>query len=136
EGPARPAAQLHIMAIGTGLGQQERALDVKSHTVVAAVVVWSVALCASLSAQPILNRVEQFLRDQVGGAAPATAPPAAPATAPAAAAAVAPGYLGVVADDRQDLGHGVRIVSIAAGSPAQQAGLAPGDLITAINGAS
>jgi membrane-associated protease RseP (regulator of RpoE activity) len=87
-------------------------------------IVWSMAVASDSSAQPILNRVEQFLRDQVGGAQQ---------PAPAAAA-TEPGYLGVTADDAQDAGRGVRVVSVTAGSPAAQAGLASGDLITSIDG--
>jgi membrane-associated protease RseP (regulator of RpoE activity) len=75
-------------------------------------------------AQPILNRVEQFLREQVNGAREAAPTPAV----------AEPGYLGLTADDRQDLGRGVRIVSVAAGGPAAQAGLLKDDLITGIDG--
>ena len=58
--------------------------------------------------------------------------PAAPQAGPAATAE--PGYLGVVADDRQERGAGVRIVELATGGPAEQAGLKADDLITRING--
>jgi hypothetical protein len=44
----------------------------------------------------------------------------------------APGYLGVVADDRNDRGRGVRILEVRPGSPAQKAGLRKQDLITAL----
>ncbi len=91
---------------------------------IAAGIVWASALAASLPAQPILNRVEQFIRDQVG-ALQKPAPPAA---------AGEPGYLGIVADDRQDPGQGVRIISVTPGGPAWQGGLLKGDLITAIDG--
>lgn len=43
-------------------------------------------------------------------------------------------YLGVMADDRQEQGRGVRIVDVAAGGPADRARLRIGDLITAIDG--
>ena len=61
-------------------------------------------------------------------------PPAA-ATSPTAAAIVEPGYLGVVADDRQEKGAGVRVVELEAGGPAERGGLKADDLITSINGA-
>ena len=70
-------------------------------------------------------------------AVPAGAPPPNPqppqASANAGGAAVQPGYLGVVADDRQEKGAGVRIIELAAGGPAEQAGLKADDLITRIN---
>jgi S1-C subfamily serine protease len=50
-------------------------------------------------------------------------------------ATVEPGYLGVVADDRQEKGAGVRVVEIETGGPAEQGGLKADDLITSINGA-
>ena len=92
-------------------------------------VVLAAALCASACvershAQPILNRVEQFLRDQVDAAR----------NLPPQPASREPGYLGVTADDRQDAGRGVRIVQVAADGPAAQAGLQNGDLVVAIDG--
>ena len=53
---------------------------------------------------------------------------------PQGAAAPERGYLGATADDREDRGRGVRIVRIIPGSPAQQAGLQPGDLVTGLGG--
>ena len=44
-----------------------------------------------------------------------------------------PGYLGVIADDRQEQGRGVRVLEVVANSPAEQGGLAKNDLIVAIN---
>jgi S1-C subfamily serine protease len=78
-------------------------------------------LAGGLSAQPVLNRVEQIVRDQIGAARGAVAPPAGE-----------PGYLGLIADDSQEEGRGVRVLDIAPGGPAAQAGLKQGDLITAI----
>ena len=45
-----------------------------------------------------------------------------------------PGYLGMVADDREENGKGVRLVEVDNDSPAAHAGLQGGDLVTAING--
>jgi membrane-associated protease RseP (regulator of RpoE activity) len=92
-------------------------------SVVLVALVWSVALASQATAQPILNRVEQFLRDQLGEA---------PAPIPPDAKGVEPGYLGVTADDRPE--GGVLIVNVTAASPAAQAGLLAGDVIVAIDG--
>jgi predicted metalloprotease with PDZ domain len=54
--------------------------------------------------------------------------PLPPKTAPQ------PGYLGLIGDDRRDKGAGVRVVSVAEGAPAAEAGLVVGDLIIAIDG--
>ncbi len=48
--------------------------------------------------------------------------------------AVEPGYLGVIGDDRNDRGRGVRVVEVRPGGPAHQAGLLPGDLIVGVSG--
>jgi membrane-associated protease RseP (regulator of RpoE activity) len=79
-------------------------------------------------AQEALERLEkkQF------GQGPAAA--GAEKADPRAVAAAEPGYLGVVTDDRDDRGRGVRITEIVKDSPAQAAGLKIGDLVTAING--
>ncbi len=63
-------------------------------------------------------------------------PPAATTTLgnPSGPATAEPGYLGVVADDRQEKGAGVRVVEIETGGPAEQGGLKADDLITSING--
>ncbi len=45
-----------------------------------------------------------------------------------------PGYLGVVADDRADAGGGVRLIGVLPGTPAADAALSPGDLVTGIDG--
>jgi predicted metalloprotease with PDZ domain len=42
------------------------------------------------------------------------------------------GYLGVITDDTDDKGRGVRVREVVKGSPAEEAGLKVGDLITAI----
>lgn len=55
--------------------------------------------------------------------------------AQAAAPATEPGYLGLITDDRQDRGFGVRVMEVIPGGPALAAGLQEGDLIIAANGA-
>jgi serine protease Do len=87
---------------------------------VVASVVWGSILAACSPAQPILNRVEQLVRDAVDSAK-ATPQPAEP------------GYLGLTADDSQDAGKGVRVLRVVAGQAAAQAGLRTGDLITRID---
>ncbi len=94
-------------------------------TIASVGILWAIVLAASSPAQPILNRVEQLLRNQVG---------AQPAAAAPADGVSEPGYLGVIADDAGDGGAGVRVVSVTAGSPAAESGLLGGDLITAIDG--
>ncbi len=87
-------------------------------------LLWGSVVSGSLFAQPVLNRVEQLLRDQVdavqkhAGKAPQTAEP---------------GYLGLIADDRKEEGKGVRIVDVVIDGPAAKGGLQKGDLITAID---
>jgi membrane-associated protease RseP (regulator of RpoE activity) len=74
---------------------------------------------------------------------PAQAPPSAGGTAPAAPRAdvppgppqpVEPGYLGLITDDRQEAGKGVRITEAVGNGPAAKSGLMIGDLITGIDG--
>ncbi len=80
-----------------------------------------------LFGQPILNRVEQLLRDQVDaarGVPPAQQPPADPER----------GYLGLVGDDREEAGRGVRVLDVVEDGPAAKGGLRVGDLITATDG--
>lgn len=78
-----------------------------------------------LLAQPILNRVEQLLRDQVDSARGAGA-----AQQPGGAQR---GYLGMVGDDRDEAGRGVRVLDVVADGPAAKGGLRVGDLITAVD---
>jgi S1-C subfamily serine protease len=83
----------------------------------------AVVVCAleagPLFAQPVLNRVEQFLRDQLG-------------VAPTERAADA-GYLGLVVDDRQEPGV-VRVTDVVVGGAAAQAGIQKGDIVTSVDG--
>lgn len=48
-------------------------------------------------------------------------------------AAAEPGYLGMVADEVDEGGRGVQVISVNRGGPAEAAGLQPGDVITAVN---
>lgn len=63
-----------------------------------------------------------------------TFPPAKASAPPDSPKPAEPGYLGVLTDDRQDTGKGVRVTEAVAGGPAAKGGLAAGDLITSING--
>jgi serine protease Do len=88
--------------------------------------------CASMAAggpdlfaQPILDRVEQLLRDQVDAARGAGGAQQAPAGAKR-------GYLGLVGDDRNEAGRGVRVLDVVADGPAAKGGVRVGDLITAV----
>ena len=87
-----------------------------------AAVVWTSLFATDLSAQPILNRIELIVRDQIGAV---RNPPAEQTES---------GYLGLIADDSQDEGRGVRVLDVAQGGPASKAGLQAGDLITSIGG--
>ena len=79
------------------------------------------------NAQPTLDRVEQQIRRDAAGN-PVAGDPAQPV------AGVEPGYLGLLADDQQEQGRGIRIKDVVAAGPAANGGLETGDLITAING--
>ncbi len=92
---------------------------------VAASVLLGSALAASAQGQPILERVEKLVRDQLQAA---TEPQA---TEPQANE---PGYLGLVGDDSQDAGRGVRVLKVSPSQPAAAAGVQVGDLVTRIDG--
>lgn len=94
----------------------------KSLLTAAAVLGISFAAGSSSSAQPLLDRVEQQVRKQLEGPPPAGAAPA-----------VEPGYLGILADDQNETGNGVRLLQVMAGGPAALGGLRKDDVITAIN---
>jgi hypothetical protein len=104
--------------------------------------IWTCAVTVA-SAQPALKRLEALIR---GEAAEGPGEPAenvgAKATQPGARAprrggqegvgGATPerGYVGIVADDRNERGEGVRILDVLPGGPADKAGLRPQDLIT------
>lgn len=106
----------------------------------------AVALMVGLSAaqpamaQSALKRLEELIRSGQPSAAPEEAPSAGapsvppPARPAPAAAGQEKGYLGVVADDREDRGRGVRVLEVKPVSPADIAGFRPNDLITSVGG--
>ncbi len=94
-------------------------------SVLAAQVVLLAAQFAS--AQTAFEQLEQQVRSAVGQPAAGQVPAGQPA------AAQEPGYLGLIADDRQTSGKGIRVMEIVSGGPAEQAGLKTGDLITGVN---
>jgi hypothetical protein len=102
---------------------------------------------APLAAQTSWERLESRIREQTQqGKQPDT--PSKPAVPPGngpTAAAPAPGqvevvaappgtkpYLGILADDRNDRGSGVRVLNVYPGGPGDKAGLKEQDLITSI----
>ncbi len=94
----------------------------KSILTAAAMVGLSCAIISTASAQPLLDRVEQQVRKQLDGPPPGGAAPA-----------VEPGYLGILADDQNETGNGVRLLQVMPNGPAAQGGLRKDDMITAIN---
>jgi S1-C subfamily serine protease len=102
----------------------------------AVLVIWLVFGLPSW-AQPALDRLEESLRrgENAPGAAPPQAKPGEPDKAmPLDGDRRERGYLGVMVDDREDRGRGVRVLKAFEGSPAEQAGLRPDDLITSLGG--
>jgi hypothetical protein len=82
------------------------------------------------AAQPILERLEERIRNRLQQPAePVLAPP--DQTPPDD---VEPGYFGVLADDKDTGGRGVRVLEVRQRGPAEKAGLRKGDLITALAG--
>jgi membrane-associated protease RseP (regulator of RpoE activity) len=77
---------------------------------------------APAAGQPILNRVEQMLRDQIDSAVKG------------AGKTAEPGYLGMLGDDSTPSGRGISVLEVYPGQAAADAGLQPGDLITRIGG--
>jgi hypothetical protein len=91
--------------------------------------------------QTTLERLESQIRQRVGSE-PQPPPPGIPAPDSAlrsaepvsAAEGKQAGYLGLLADDRQDRGRGVRVLDVYADGPAAKGGLKKGDLITGVSG--
>ncbi len=94
-------------------------------------------LVAVAHAQPALDALEQKVRRDV---AAENAQPAEPQPAEPAVNSQQPqqkprqGYAGLVVDDRDDRGRGVRILEVAPKGPGGAAGLRPQDLITGLGG--
>lgn len=94
--------------------------------------------------QSALERLEREIRNRL--AAPATgAPKGTPTTKEASgiptpaktdrqAGPLTQAYFGVATADALDRGRGVRVTEVAPGSPAQAAGIQPGDLLTGLGG--
>lgn len=96
-----------IMTLGIGFAQALLLLD-------------------NVSAQPTLEHLE----NEAGKAAPQDSQQQRRTEiAPAE-----PGYLGLVADDQDTAGRGVRVMDVIPASPAAQAGILVGDLIVGIEG--
>lgn len=102
-------------------------------------------------AQPILERLERRIRQRLDqtsrradpadaqtGEKPNQAAAEKPAEKPAenatAKADKEPGYLGILVDDRNDRGRGVRVLDVRPGGPAEKAGFRKQDLITGAAG--
>ncbi len=113
----------------------------------------SLLTISAASAQTFLEKIETQVRKDLtapsivapksGGASdaspqsPSPLPPPAPAPRGVTGTetpGLERGYLGVITDDRQDRGRGVRILEVRPQSPGQQAGLRPRDLITGAAG--
>lgn len=93
--------------------------------IVAALTVGSLGWLAArpCSAQTALEKVERRVHRQVEQAEAPDAEEAEDANH---------GYLGIIADDREVSGLGVRITEVMVGGPADKSGLKPGDLVTKI----
>lgn len=98
-------------------------------------------------AQPVLERLEQRIRDRLNrterrvnppqnhsGETPERAAAGQPAENAGTKANKEPGYLGIVVDDKNDRGRGVRVLEVKPGGPADEGGLRKQDLITGAAG--
>jgi S1-C subfamily serine protease len=113
-------------------------MKMRNLTMMAAVLAFSALLWSVASAQDATATVEPSSQTATEAAPSATLEPAAPATGEATAEAGAAipaqrAYLGVSLLDGTD---GVHVAEVAAGSPADAAGLKANDIITALNGTS
>jgi hypothetical protein len=105
----------------------------------------SAGTVAPAFAQPLLDRIEQSIRNRAATdaktdrAAAKSAKAKAdnkvvPASGQQAADVDNTGYLGVVSDDKNDRGRGVRVTEVRQNSPAAAADIKVNDLITAVAG--
>lgn len=93
-------------------------------------------------AQSGLKRLADIIRSQRTGEDAADDPAATEADparpgAPSGEAQGAdrkPGYLGLVVDDKEDRGRGIRVLQVLPDGPSDKAGLKEGDLITSLGG--
>lgn len=120
----------------------------RSIGVVCTLLIALVAWPSAAPAQTALERLESRLRQQSRGeakpdaqapgqnvqAAPVVAPPQPqpPSSDVPVAKAGGQGWLGVVADDENDRGRGVRVLEVTPDGPAAKAGFRVQDLITAV----
>lgn len=97
------------------------------------VVVSLLGSASTLSAQSLLERLEKRLGNLAERAAESSRQPAG-ADELSQPGEGEPGYLGVIVDDREDGGQGVRVLSVKPDSGAAQAGIRDGDVIRSVNG--
>ncbi|MBL9092781.1 MAG: PDZ domain-containing protein [Planctomycetaceae bacterium] len=86
-----------------------------------------------LRAQQALEDLERKLTQPTSSGVPQLAPPSERG-GPRSATSDEPGYLGIIADDRDSAGRGVRLLDVLAAGPAAIGGLQVGDVITSIDG--
>jgi hypothetical protein len=104
-----------------------------------------IVVCATLGgswvntgfAQSALERLEQQIRQRSPQAAPGDAASerlTKPSSPVDTARSKDPPYIGLMGDDQNDRGRGVRVLTVTPGSPAEKAGIRRQDLITGMTG--
>jgi hypothetical protein len=101
----------------------------------------SMLFASTVFAQSALDRLERQIRQRNPQSTNdnSEADRTSPAASPTMNATIGnlnrePAYLGLVADDQNDRGRGVRVLSVHPGSPADKAGIHVQDLITSMTG--
>jgi len=102
---------------------------------------------STAEAQPILERLEERIRSRIEARQPSepeqppeaiesgrTAEPPLERTVRPAEASTKRGYLGLIADDRDEQGRGVRVLDTRPDGPAAKGGFQKDDLITSVAG--
>jgi len=107
-------------------------IDMSRRWIGAAVMAMAIAPQV-LQAQQALEDLERKLTQPTSPGVPQLAPPSERG-GPKPAASDEPGYLGIIADDRDTVGRGVRLLDVLAAGPAAIGGLQIGDIITSIDG--